>query len=58
MKCVICGYVVDKHFTSEGRVNWTKGHNAQPVKDGLCCTICNNTIVIPARLKELKLNGS
>ena len=25
-------------------------HNAEPVADGKCCTRCNNTKVLPARL--------
>tara|TARA_R100000687_G_scaffold21469_2_gene17880 strand:- start:195 stop:497 length:303 start_codon:yes stop_codon:yes gene_type:complete len=27
------------------------GSNAAPVKDGRCCTECNITVVIPARMK-------
>ena len=27
------------------------GHNAAPVKDGICCDECNYKIVIPQRLK-------
>ena len=30
------------------------GHSAQPVCAGRCCNICNDTVVIPARLKKLK----
>jgi hypothetical protein len=29
------------------------GNNAQPVKNGRCCDVCNSTKVIPARIKEL-----
>jgi hypothetical protein len=25
------------------------GHDAQPVNDGRCCTICNESVVAPAR---------
>ncbi|MCK4995543.1 MAG: hypothetical protein KAR55_01525 [Thermoplasmatales archaeon] len=54
MKCVICGKPVDKHFTPNGRVYWTNGYKADPVKDGRCCSICNNTIVLPAaQLKSM-----
>jgi len=28
------------------------GNNAEPLKKGRCCDNCNNTKVIPARLKE------
>ena len=30
------------------------GHNAEPLKEGgICCDVCNETKVIPARLKLL-----
>ena len=29
------------------------GNNAAPVKDGRCCDICNQTIVIPARMQNI-----
>jgi hypothetical protein len=31
------------------------GHNAQPVNNGRCCNVCNDTIVIPARLRQMKI---
>ena len=34
---------------------WDQGNNAQPIDDGRCCNECNATIVIPARLTEMKL---
>ena len=40
MKCVLCNGVLDD----------AHGHNAQPLADGRCCTFCNDTKVIPARL--------
>ena len=43
MKCVIC----KKEITDD-----KYGHNADPVKEGRCCTKCNHTVVIPARIKE------
>ena len=35
--------------------NWFKGwgNNAQPLKDGICCDVCNATKVIPARISML-----
>jgi len=51
LKCSICHEKIDGHinpFTNE--VYWTKGHNAQPINNGRCCTICNDTIVVPVRL--------
>jgi hypothetical protein len=38
--CIICG----------GKI-YGFGHNAEPVKRGLCCDICNKTRVIPERLR-------
>ena len=30
-------------------------HNARPVKDGRCCTLCNQEIVIPRRIGMIVL---
>ena len=43
-KCVICGHDFEGY-----------GNNAEPVKPGICCDECNETKVIPARLKQLGL---
>ena len=45
--CVICGEGIDVQLHG-----WADGHNAEPVKDGRCCSSCNSTVVIPARLKQ------
>ena len=50
--CCICNGPIDPHTTPEGKVYWTHGHNALPVKDGRCCTACNS-IVLSARLSAL-----
>ena len=42
-KCVICGAEIEGY-----------GNNAEPVKHGVCCDECNQTIVIPARLEKMK----
>ena len=42
--CSICQSNVDAQGT------WLRGHNAEPINDGRCCTHCNNTVVIPARI--------
>ena len=34
MKCIIC----KKNYSG-------KGHDAKPIRDGLCCDICNFTVV-------------
>ena len=51
LKCSICHEKIDEHvnpFTL--KVYWIEGHNAQPINNGRCCTICNDTIVVPVRL--------
>lgn len=30
------------------------GNNAQPVKEGVCCDLCNTVRIIPARIKRIK----
>lgn len=44
-KCVICGELIVGY-----------GHNAVPVRDGRCCNSCNDSRVIPARLRALGLH--
>jgi hypothetical protein len=44
--CCLCdGYLDDPY-----------GHNAEPIKNGRCCSTCNYTAVIPMRLKLLQIN--
>ena len=51
LKCSICHEKIDEHVNpSTNKVYWTEGHNAQPINNGRCCTICNDTIVVPVRL--------
>ena len=40
MKCKICNETFLGH-----------GHNAQPVANGRCCDVCNDTKVLPARMR-------
>ncbi len=44
MKCCICKGEI------EVKGNWTEGNNAQPIKDGRCCDVCDETKVTLARL--------
>jgi hypothetical protein len=30
------------------------GHNAEPVKHGRCCNVCNDLHVIPARIRAMR----
>ena len=49
--CCICGKKIDAMVSPDtGKEIWTKGHNALPVKDGRCCSDCNNKIVVPLRI--------
>ena len=58
MKCSICNGQVDEHRHPEtGEVYWTEGHNAEPVNDGRCCTVCNDLVVIPARIKQISADA-
>ena len=45
MECVIC-----KGEIEETEYGWKHGHNAEPVKDGRCCSRCNWELVIPTRI--------
>jgi len=46
MKCSICGKEIEANASG-----WDQGNNAQPINDGRCCEECNNTKVIPERLR-------
>ena len=48
LTCSICQGAIDAQGT------WLRGHNAQPVNNGRCCTECNWQVVIPARLVLIK----
>lgn len=48
MKCSICKGEIEVQGT------WTEGHNAEPaVENGRCCANCNETVVIPTRLRAM-----
>ena len=36
--------------------SYTQGHNAEPINSGICCTDCNNSHVLSARIKEMFTN--
>jgi hypothetical protein len=53
--CCICNQDIDVQYTSDGEVEWTEGHNPEPVVTGSearCCSFCNGAIVIPERVKR------
>lgn len=45
MKCCICRKEIEIKLGG-----WDKGNNAEPVKSGRCCDVCNDIYVIPARM--------
>jgi hypothetical protein len=47
LMCSICGLKIEPHPVS----GWAGGNNARPVNDGRCCDDCDNTIVIPHRIR-------
>ena len=62
MKCSICGEKIKPQLKAPYTKNklssrmvvqpefWYGGHNAAPLTEGRCCTECNTTKVIPARV--------
>lgn len=55
MKCCLCGVEIEKKYTQSGKMFYDIGNNAQPLKNGRCCNLCNDTRVIPARIKNVGL---
>ena len=54
MDCSICDGLIDDHRSPvTGEIYWTQGHNADPVTDGRCCTSCNESVVLPARIQHM-----
>lgn len=49
MNCSICGNPIPVEFG-----HWALGHNAQPINNGRCCAICQETDVMPARLEMIR----
>ena len=52
VNCSICYDVVEVYYKN-GKAVWTKGQNAEPLSEGRCCNYCNDTKVIPARIKSI-----
>ena len=55
MKCVIC-----KQDITADPNGWDGGCNAEPIAEGQCCYVCDNNIVLPARLAQFgyKVKGA
>lgn len=45
MECCICKKEIEEYLDSR---------NAQPIKNGRCCIECDETIVLPTRLRILE----
>ncbi len=50
MKCILCKKEIEKEITT----GWDSGNNAQPIADGRCCNECNDTKVIPERIRRMQ----
>lgn len=50
--CSICKKEIDKQYSPISGKTYDEGHNAQPINNGRCCSFCNVTKVIPARIRE------
>ena len=52
LDCCLCGNEIDTQVikSEPDKVIWTEGHNAEPLKEGKCCTKCNMDKVVPFRI--------
>ena len=48
MKCCICNGLILPHAMN----GWDKGNNAEPVMEGRCCDMCNDTVVMTRRINN------
>jgi len=51
VKCSICNGYIKPIRNNKGKVVWSEGYNAFPIKTGRCCSVCDQNLVTPARLK-------
>ena len=51
LQCCICNGDIDIQFEGTDH-QWDEGHNAQPVADGRCCSMCNDSVVIRTRINN------
>ena len=49
-------YNLTKEGATLGKAIWEDGHNAEPICEGRCCTICNDTIVTPQRITDMQMS--
>ena len=48
MKCCLCKEEIVVELSG-----WDEGNNAEPLMEGRCCNNCNETKVIPERIRRL-----
>ena len=53
--CCLCGAPLEIKRTPAGEVYWRDGNNAQPLAEGRCCDACNDTRVLPERIRRLMM---
>ena len=53
-ECCLCDGLIDHHKNAKGETYWTRGHNAQPIKEGQCCDWCNANVVLPKRFENIQ----
>ena len=50
MKCSICKEKIQPMY-HKGKYVYDGSCNAEPVNKGRCCSICDNTVVMPLRIQ-------
>ena len=53
-KSSICEGHIEPLRNDEGEIVWEGGNNAEPINNGRCCNECKMTVVIPARLTQMR----
>ena len=55
LDCCLCGDKIKPHYDHDYKPVWFKGHNAEPLKKGRCCDICNISKVLPERIRQINI---
>tara|TARA_R100000388_G_scaffold65695_1_gene47717 strand:+ start:727 stop:921 length:195 start_codon:yes stop_codon:yes gene_type:complete len=59
MKCCLCGGEIQKDRDEQGKVYWDRGQNALPIKNGRCCSKCNDLVIavrmLPREKREIAI---
>ena len=54
MDCCLCNNEIAPQHFPNGNI-WFHGNNAEPVKEGRCCTSCSESIVVDERYKAFDI---